>query len=396
MKNFITNRNKGQALAVALVLGVGLAIGAAVLRSGGSKPAGAEAHAEDDHGHEAEGAADHARITDEQLQHNGIALATAGPARIGGALQLLGDVRLNQDRAVFVTPRLAGIVESVHANAGDRVQRGQLLAVISSQALGDQRAEALAAQKRLALARSNHDRALKLWDERIIAEQNYQAVRQALQEAEIAADSAQQKLAVLGTAAVAGSLTRYEVRAPIAGQVVDKKLAVGEALKEDTTIFQLADLATVWIELTVPTQELQRLRLGAAVSVSAPGLQGEGKLGYIGALIGEQSRNALARVVLPNPRGDWRPGLPVTVNVHAQEGDVPVAVETAALQTLDGATVVFVREGQGFETRVVKTGRSDGHFAEVLEGLKPGERYAARNSFLVKADLGKAAAEHEH
>ncbi|XHS77503.1 efflux RND transporter periplasmic adaptor subunit [Burkholderiaceae bacterium UC74_6] len=393
MKNFII-RNKGQALAVALVLGVGLAIGAAVLRSGGSKPAGAEAHVEEEHGHEAEGG--HARITDEQLQHNGIALATAGPARIGGALQLLGDVRLNQDRAVFVTPRLAGIVESVHANAGDRVRRGQLLAVISSQALGDQRAEALAAQRRLVLARSNHDRALKLWDERIIAEQSYQEVRQALQEAEIAADRSQQKLAVLGTAAVVGNLTRYEVRAPIAGLVVDKRLSVGEALKEDAMVFQLADLSTVWVELIVPTQELQRLKLGAMVSVSTPGLTGEGKLGYIGALIGEQSRNALARVVLPNPRSEWRPGLPVTVSVHAQEGEVPVAVEAEALQTLDGAPVVFVREGQGFEARAVKPGRADGHFVEVLQGLKAGERYAVKNSFLVKADLGKAAAEHEH
>ena len=392
-KTFI--QNKGQTLAVACVLGAGLLIGAWILRGDGNKAAGEEARQEADHGHEAEAGGQHARITDEQLLHNGIVIATAGPARIGGALQLLGDVRLNQDRAVFVTPRLAGLVESVHANAGDRVQRGQLLAVISSQQLGDQRAEALAAQKRLALARTNHDRALKLWDERIIARQNYEEVRQALHEAEIGADSAQQKLAVLGTAAVGGSLTRYEVRAPIAGVVVDKKLSVGEALKEDAAIFQLADLSTVWVELTVPTQELGRLNVGMTTTVTAPGLEGEGRISHISALVGEQSRNAMARVVLPNPKGAWRPGLPVTVAVHAEESEAPVAVAAEAVQTLEGASVVFVREGQGFEPRTVELGRSDGRFTEVRQGLKPGERYAAKNSYLVKAELGKAAAGHD-
>ena len=116
----------------------------------------------------------------------------------------------------------------------------------------------------------------------------------------------------------------------------------------------------------------------------------------LGALIGAQSRSATARLVLPNPRGLWRPGLPVTVALQAPAVDVAVAVPLEAVQTLDDARVVFVRQGQDFEARRVQTGRSDARQVEIVQGLAAGERYASRNSFLVKADLGKAAAEHAH
>ena len=80
----------------------------------------------------------------------------------------------------------------------------------------------------------------------------------------------------------------------------------------------------------------------------------------------------------------------------ASEAEVPVAVPADAVQVLDERQVVFVRRGQQFEARRVETGRSDGAHIEVTQGLKTGERYAAKNSFLIKADIGKAAAEHEH
>ncbi|MDR7268188.1 cobalt-zinc-cadmium efflux system membrane fusion protein [Pelomonas saccharophila] len=394
---------KKNAIAIAAVLAVGLLLGAAILRSGGTKPG------HDDHGHAEEkpqaaasapAAAPRTRFSDEQLRHNGIALAAAGPARIETALQLLGEVKLNQDQSVVVTPRLAGLVEAVRVNAGDRVQRGQVLALLSSPALADQRSELLAAQKRLALARNTLEREKKLWEDKISAEQDYLAARQAFHEAEIAAENAHQKLAVLGASAAATpqGLTRYEIRSPIAGVIVDKKIAVGEALKEDTAVFQVADLSSVWIELAVPARELNRLDIGmtARVRAAAFEVEGEARLGYVGALVGEQSRSATARLVLANPKGLWRPGLPVTVDLKGSDTEVPVAVTTDAVQTLDERSVVFVRQGQQFEARPVTLGRRDGRHVEVLQGLSAGERHAARNSFLVKADIGKAEAEHEH
>ncbi|MDR7331847.1 efflux RND transporter periplasmic adaptor subunit [Roseateles asaccharophilus] len=433
--------DKKNKLAIAAVLVIAVVLGAFILRSGKQAAGGHDHDAEQghgDHGHEHEkpaaksddhkdghdhkdGDHDHdkpaapaaasapaahaepaprASFNDEQLRHNGIKLATAGPQRIAGTLELMGEVKLNQDRSVVVTPRLAGVVQAVRVSAGDRVQRGQVLAVVTSPALADQRAEALAAEKRLALARQTHDREKKLWEDKISAQQDYLAARQALQEAEITVERERQKLAALGASGGSGTqgLAQLEIRAPIAGVVVDKKISVGEALKEDAAIFQLADLSSVWVELVVPAQDLARLQPGAHTRVKATAFDAEapGKLSYVGALVGEQSRSATARVVLANPQGVWRPGLPVSVTLTHGEVDVPVAVTLDAVQTLEGRSVVFVRRAQQFETVVVKTGRADDKHIEIVQGLPAGERYAAKNSFIVKAELGKSEAAHEH
>lgn len=338
-------------------------------------------------------------MADAQLQNNGVELATAGPARINVALQLQGEVRLNEDRTVQVVPRLMGLVESVAVNAGDRVRRGQVLAVLSSQSLADQRSELLGAQKRMALARTTFEREKTLWEGKISAEQDYLQARAALQEAEIAEQSARQKLASLGAVALAsGNLTRYEVRAPIDGVIADKKISVGQVVKEDANIFVVADLSSVWVDMTVYAKDLNVVRVGQQAVVKATSFEAEanGKLTYVGNLVGEQTRAATARIVLSNPKGLWRPGLPVTVVLTAEEIDVPLAISNDALQTLRDSTVVFGRYGQEFEARPLELGRSDGKMTEVLGGLAPGEKYAAKNSYLIKADIGKAGASHDH
>ena len=338
-------------------------------------------------------------MTDEEMKNNGVQVATVGQARIKTALQLQGEVRLNEDRTVHVVPRLTGLVESVAANAGDKVRRGQLLAVVSSQSLADQRSEWLAAQKRMGLARTTFEREKALWEGRISAEQDYLQARHALQETEIAEQSARQKLASLGVSASAsGNLTRYEIRSPIDGVVTDKKISVGEVLKEDANIFVVADLSTVWVEMTVYAKDVNAVQLGQKATVKATSFEAhaDGKVSYVGALVGEQTRAAKARLVLPNPKGVWRPGLPVNVELTADEVEVALAISADAVQTLRESSVVFGRYGNQFEARPLTLGRSDGKMVEVLGGLEPGERYAARNSYLIKADIGKAGASHDH
>lgn len=338
-------------------------------------------------------------MSDQQAKQNGIELLTAGPERIKSALQLIGEIRLNEDRMVHVVPRLAGVVESSPANAGDRVRKGQVLAVISSQALADQRSELLAAQKRLALASTTFEREKKLWEDKISAEQDYLHARNAMQEAEIALQSAQQKLASLGGEQRAGgNLTRYEIRAPIDGVIVEKHISLGEAVKDDANIFVIADLSTVWAEMTIYAKDLNIVKVGQKATVKAAAFesQSSGAVSYVGALVGEQTRTAKARVVLPNPKGVWRPGLPVNIELVAGEVEVPVAVSAEAIQTVRDWTVVFGRYGEYFEARPVELGRSDGKFTEVIKGLNAGEQYAAKNSFLIKADLGKSGASHDH
>lgn len=337
-------------------------------------------------------------MTDEQLKQNGVQIMTAGPARIKASLQLIGEIRLNEDRTVHVVPRLAGIVESVRANAGDQVKKGQVLAVISSQSLSDQRSELLAAQKRLSLARTTYEREKTLWEEKISAEQDYLQARAAMQEAQIMAQSAQQKLTALGASSSSSNLTQYEIRSPIDGVITDKRISTGTVTKEDANIFVISDLSSVWVDLTVRAEDIGALKTGqkGTVKSTAFDAQDVGTVSYIGALVGEQTRTAKARIVLANPKGTWRPGLPVNVNLIAGEVDVPVAISTDAIQTIGDRQVVFGRYGNLLEARPLELGRSDGKFIEVLSGLIVDEKYAGTNSFLIKAEIGKSSAGHDH
>lgn len=334
----------------------------------------------------------------QQMKDNGVDLHTAGPAGIKSAIKTTGEIHVNEDRMVRVVPRLAGVVEFVAVNAGDRVRKGQVLAVIFSQALADQRSDALMAQKRLALARSVYERERMLWREKISAEQDYIQARTALQEAAIVAQSEQQKLGTLGAVSGAGNLTRYQLRATIDGTVTEKNIAAGQSVKEDAVVFEIADLSTVWAEVTVNAGDLNAVRPGQGATIHSPALAATatGSVSYVGAVVGDQTRSAKARVVLPNPAGTWRPGVAVNVELAAHEVQVPVAVLAEAIQTIRDEPVVFGRYGQFFEARPVELGQTDGKYVEVKKGLSAGEVYAAKNSFLIKADIGKAGASHDH
>lgn len=340
-----------------------------------------------------------------QIKAAGIEVQTIGAGLLQNATAFQGELRFNEDRTAHVVPRLSGVVERVPAVLGQRVRKNEVLAVISSAALSEQRSELLAAQRRLESAKATYEREHKLWRDRIAAEQDVQLARSAWQEAEIAVDNARQKLSAVGAspaagpaAAVAASLNRFEVRAPFDGTVVDKHIAQGEAVKEDTSIFTLSDLGIVWAEFNVAPKDLETVRVGQRVVVtsSASERRVEGVVSYVGALLGEQTRTAKARVTLTNPQGAWRPGLFVTVAVLGEAQPVPLAVPAEAVQTEGQASVVFRATPEGFEPVPVRLGRSDGRHSEVLAGLKLGDRIAVANAFVLKSELGKGAAGHEH
>lgn len=335
----------------------------------------------------------------QRMQAAGVRLAEAGPATVRSVLQLPGEIRFNEDRTAHVVPRVAGIAESVPANLGQNVKKGQVLAVLSSAAVSEQRSELLAASKRLELARTTHTREKQLWEEKVSAEQDYLQARQALREAEIAVSNAQQKLAATGAGAGgAGGLNRFELRAPFDGVIVEKHLAVGEAVQDTTQVFTISDLRSVWAEMRVAAPDLPAVRVGEKATVRATAFDSSatGEVAYVGALIGQDTRTAPARITLPNPDGVWRPGLFVNVELTASSRQAPLAVAAQALQKMEQQTVVFVPVQGGFRAQPVRVGRSDGKATEVLEGLKPGQSYVAEGSFMLKAELGKASAEHSH
>ena len=395
---------KKQRYAIAGIVIVGALLGAAVLMPsrGGAPAAGSSAAAREPGAPTttAVGTRPHVELTAAQIEAADIAVAIAGAATLQAVAQFPGEIRFDEDRTAHVVPRAGGVVEGVSARLGQQVRRGQVLATIGSTTLSDQRSELLTAQKRRDLARTTWTREKKLWEERISAQQDYLQADAALQEADIAVRNASQKLAAVGVvgAAGGGALNRLDIRAPFDGTIVEKHVTLGEFVKEDAAIFTVADLTTVRAEFAVAAQDLPKVRVGRRARIASTAFDGvvDGIVSYVGALLGEQTRTARARVTLANPDGAWRPGLFVTVTVADDDRQVALAVGTEAVQRIDGEAVVFVVRPGGFEARPVKLGRGDGSNVEVLEGLRAGEAYAASNTFVLKADLGKAGAEHGH
>lgn len=194
------------------------------------------------------------------------------------------------------------------------------------------------------------------------------------------------------------SLTVYELKAPISGTVIDRQISLGEYASEQKPSFVVADLSTIWVDLSIYRQDIKRVRIGDEVLIDPDDGGGDvkGTISYLAPIGSSDTQTALARVILANPNGRLRPGLFVTARLVLANRTVPVAVHVGAIQTLENKTVVFVREeGDKLEARPVELGEADPKFVEIKAGLSPGERYVAQNSFVVKAEMGKGEAEHD-
>ncbi len=194
------------------------------------------------------------------------------------------------------------------------------------------------------------------------------------------------------------SLQSYEVKSFIAGTVLKKNITQGEFVKEGEAIYTVADLGTVWVDLNVHQKDFDKLEIGQAVTVVAGEgtANASGTVSYISPFGAEDTQTMLARVELPNPKGGWRPGLFVTGEIIVEEATVPLAVKASAVQTFRDWEVVFMQDGNVFEIAILEVGRRDAEWAEVVSGLNLGQKYAADNSFVIKADIGKSGATHDH
>lgn len=193
------------------------------------------------------------------------------------------------------------------------------------------------------------------------------------------------------------SLQTYALRAPIGGIVLRRDLQRGMATG-DAPLFVIADLSQVWVELDVFARSLDKVRVGQAVRVE--GLDGEtgltGRIDWIAPLAAHASQSVPARVVLDNPDGTLRPGQFVRARVTVAEHPAALAVRQSAIQRFRDFQVVFARFGETYEVRMLELGRQNGEWAEVLGGLEPGTEYVTGNSYLIKADVEKSGASHDH
>ena len=193
------------------------------------------------------------------------------------------------------------------------------------------------------------------------------------------------------------TLAPFKLKAPIDGTIVDFHVTLGESVEAGRYLFIVANLDSVWVDLDIFQKDLVRIEKGQQVLVrTGPRTHAaKGIIDYVGPVVDKDSRTGLARIVLPNPDGRWKPGMFVTGYVTTAKSFVSVAVRKSALHVIDGQTVVFVEVANGFEMRPVIIGRQDALFAEILEGVEPGEFYASKRSFVVKAQMQKARIDPE-
>ncbi|GAA5442757.1 hypothetical protein Misp06_00932 [Microbulbifer sp. NBRC 101763] len=190
------------------------------------------------------------------------------------------------------------------------------------------------------------------------------------------------------------SLQTYPLVAPISGQIIDKQASRGE-FSGERVLFTIANYDQLWAELQVfPTRRGQISR-GQKVSITAGDRTFESTITSL-APGGNGQPFAIARAVIENSNDLWTTDLMVQGQVVTSENPVPLVVENQALQPLRNWTVVFVKVGQAYEVRPLKLGRTDGKVTEVLSGLNVGDRYVTENSYLIKADIEKSGAAHNH
>ncbi len=272
--------------------------------------------------------------------------------------------------------------------------------MLDSKELAELSGKTRAAQERLKLAKANFTQVDKLFQEKIVPEKEHLAAKQALAEAQIEAESTSQMLASAGT----GASSTYNLIAPLNGTIIEKHVSIGEVLKDDTRVFVIADLSTVWVDITIYTKDLAKVSVGQSVIVRADGLEKAlvGTISFVGSIAKTDARAAQARVVLQNADAKLKPGLFVSAEVAIDKADAKVVLPDEAVQTLEGASIVFVEEDGAFEARKVKIGRvgvsgaDPKIFVEILSGLEPGELFVEKGSFVLKAELGKGSAAHEH
>ena len=187
------------------------------------------------------------------------------------------------------------------------------------------------------------------------------------------------------------SLAPYKVRSLIDGTVIEMHMTRGEVIEDAGHAVVVADLSRVWADFAVYQKDLLQIKTGQMVMVSAgPNLENaRAKISYISPVVDKVTRTAIARVILPNGDGRWRPGLFVNARVQTNKMKVQVVVPKTALETFENQTVIFLKTKDGFVPQPVTIGRSNLTSVEIKHGLQAGQTYVSKNGFTLKAELQK-------
>jgi cobalt-zinc-cadmium efflux system membrane fusion protein len=347
------------------------------------------------------------KLSADDIEAAGIEMAAVQGGTIARRIIVPSTIRPPADRIAHVAVRLSGTVAELRKKVGDPVAADEVLAIIESREVANAKSEYLAARVTNELQQEMLNRDTILWERKVIADQQLLRSRNLAANAKITNDIARQKLFALGLneTEIAGlanepeaSLRRQEIRSPIAGHVVERKVELGVAVGRDqleTELFVVADLDHTWAELAVSPEEVTLVRIGQTVSVAARGISEKtgGQVIYMSPIVDRDTHKVHVVAEIDNKDGIWRPGSFVTAAIVFEQQSVPIAVPVGAVQTMDGGPVAFVRTAEGFQKRQVVLGQSDDQGAQVVSGLRLGETIAVSNTFLLKAEMLKGAGE---
>jgi cobalt-zinc-cadmium efflux system membrane fusion protein len=338
-------------------------------------------------------------LTETQIEAAKIGVAKAGPGVLARQLTVPAAIKPDPDHLARVAAKVAGVVAEMRKKLGDAAQKNETIAIIDSREVADAKSEYLAARANYELQSQLFQREKGLFEKRITAEQLFLRAKATFTEAKLRLDLARGKLAALdlseaeiaalGTQSIA-RLREKEIRAPITGRVIERLANIGQPVTAESQIYVIADLSEVEAELAVPIASLASVRVGQPVALKGPdGRVIEGKVRVVNAVVTPETRTGHVVATFKNPDFSLHPGVLLNAEIALEQSPAKVVIPRAAIQTLHGEPVVFVRVKNGFETRVVETGDGDEKSVEIVKGLAPGETIAVVNSFVLKAEAGK-------
>lgn len=333
----------------------------------------------------------------------GLTLERPGRGDVAATLRLLGEVRYNGNRRAKVTPLAYGVLTDIRVDVGDAVEAGQVLAVVNSVGVAQAKSEYLSALAELDVKTMTFEREQRLVDENIAARRDFQEAEGARRLAQLSVRRTHQQLLNLGftesevadIAETQSSSSDLYVRAPFDGTVVERSAVLGEAIDSGGSLFEIADLSTMWIELAVPEEQAIHIERGGAIVArvrALPQLRVEGQITWVSPQIDERTRMVRARATVPNDHGVLRHGMFTEVAAALGDASESLLVPSESVHNIDGSSFVFVREDADlFAVRRVDLGPpgAAGTVA-ILAGLTESDAVVTGGSFTMKTEFLKS------
>jgi membrane fusion protein, heavy metal efflux system len=331
------------------------------------------------------------RFTEEFATRHRVASAKVSESALAPTIQVMGTVRYDVRKFAAVGARAAGRVRRVLKIMGDQVKPGELLADIESVDLGKAQAAAESLRAKELAAETNLDREQQLALAKVTAMREAEAAKAEHQALRAERRAAEKAVAAFG-AKLDSEVGILPLRSPIAGRVIMAKSSRGQTVEPSDTLFEVADLSTVWVELMVFERDLDRVRAGDVVEILPAAANKEslsGTLAHVGDLVDPTTRSAVARVEVDNRQGLLRPGQSVSARIHTRApAQNALIIPKAGVSFIDGKPTVLVLLSPGLvEPRAIELGPDDGEHVVVRQGLHVGESVVTDGLFALKSEL---------